>query len=81
MVNFSNEHIPIPRTVDIISQGVWGPIIGSVGNLVTIVLVLISDVSRPAMYLMSCHEFLFLIFISWMDGAVVECISNVTYQM
>ena len=29
--------------------GIWGPIIVSVGNLLTIVLVLISDVSHPTL--------------------------------
>lgn len=36
--------------------GVWGPIIVSVVNLLTIVLVLIYDVSFPATYFISCPE-------------------------
>ena len=57
MVNVSNEHISTPlRLLTLSSQvllGVWGPIIVSVGNLLTIVLVLISDVSHPAIYFAS----------------------------
>ena len=63
MVKFSNEHIPILQDCWHYFTGPFGsvgPIILSVRNLLTILLVLISDVRRPATYFMSCLEFLFL---------------------
>ena len=63
MVNVSNEHIPTPRIVDIIFAGRFRnleSIMMSAGNLLTIILILISEVSLPAMYFTSCPEIPFL---------------------
>ena len=59
MVNISEDISTSGLLIYIFLQvllGVWGPIIVSVGNLLTIVLVLISDVSLPAKYFASCSE-------------------------
>ena len=70
MVNFSNEHILTPRIVNIIftcSLGSLESFTVSLKNLMTIVLVLIFEVSLPAIYFIIYREILFLDHF-WLSG-------------